>query len=87
MAKSGKEMLQEDIERRLAAAEDEFRTAALDIVKYTAAVVLWTETGYQGELLYAMQELHVAQDMREEAAEVVGRLQHALEVLKDLDLD
>ena len=87
MGKSGKEMLKEELEGRLEAAEEAFRTASQDINKFGVAVALWQQVGYQGELLDAMQGLRSAQIAREETAELVGRLQHALEVLKDMQLD
>ena len=87
MSQTGKELLKEDILNRLAEVEAAFQTSSQDIAKYSAAVVLWQETGYQGELLDAMQALHTAQIDREELAEQVGRLQHALEVLETLTME
>lgn len=84
---TGKELLKEDLLKRLAVAEEAFKTASQDIARNSAAVALWQEAGYQGELLEAMQGLRAAQITREEVGERVGRLQHALELLKDLALD
>jgi hypothetical protein len=87
MARTGKELFQQELEGRLEAAELAFRTATEDIARCSVAVAIWEKTGYQGELLDAMQALRTAQIAREETAEQVGRLQHALEALKDLQLE